>query len=90
MRVPAFCTATLAYLVIGQPPPAVAQVDQQRAQEYFKQAQALCELDGGRLGGIDLRADGDRRRADTAWVYEARPSFMCRARSLSTMSEKRL
>jgi hypothetical protein len=44
----------LAYVVIGHPTPAVAQVDQQRAQEYFKEAQALCERDGGRLWGVSL------------------------------------
>jgi hypothetical protein len=49
MRIPAFCTAVLTYVVIGHPSPAVAQVDQQLAQEYFKEAQALCERDGGRL-----------------------------------------
>ena len=51
MRMPVFCAAVLAYVVIGHPPSAVAQVDQQRAQEYFKEAQALCERDGGRLWG---------------------------------------
>jgi hypothetical protein len=35
-------------------PAAVAQVDQQRAQEFFKEAQALCERDGGRLWGVSL------------------------------------
>src|SRR5947207_15897680 len=54
MRVPAVCTAILAYVVIGHPPPAMAQVDQQRAQEYFKEARALCERDGGRLWGVSL------------------------------------
>ena len=54
MRISAFCTAVLTYVVIGHPPPAVAQVDQQRAQEYFKEAQALCERDGGRLWGVSL------------------------------------
>ena len=54
MRISACCTAILAYVVIGHPPPAVAQVDQQRAQEYFKEAQALCERDGGRLWGVSL------------------------------------
>jgi hypothetical protein len=44
----------LAYVVIGHPPPAVAQVDQRRAQEYFKEAQALCERDGGRLWGVSI------------------------------------
>ena len=54
MRISAFCTAVLTYVVIGHPRPAVAQVDQQRAQEYFKEAQALCERDGGRLWGVSL------------------------------------
>jgi hypothetical protein len=42
----------------------MAQVDQQRAQEYFKQAQALCERDGGRLWGVSICAPmviGDAR-----------------------------
>ena len=56
MRISAFCTAVLTYVVIGHPPPAVAQVDQQRAQEYFKEAQALCERDGGRLWGVSICA----------------------------------
>jgi hypothetical protein len=34
--------------------PAAAQVDQQRAQEYFKEAQVLCERDGGRLWGVSI------------------------------------
>ncbi len=54
MRISMSCTAILAYVVIGHPPPAVAQVDQQRAQEYFKEAQALCERDGGRLWGVSI------------------------------------
>ena len=64
MRIPPSCTAILAYLVIGHPPPAAAQVDQQRAQEYFKEAQALCERDGGRLWGVSICAPmviGDAR-----------------------------
>ena len=56
MRIPAFCTAVLAYVLIGQSRPAAAQVDQQRAREYFKEAQALCERDGGRLWGVSLCA----------------------------------
>lgn len=56
MRISAFCTAVLTYLVMGHPPPVVAQVDQQRAQEYFKEAQALCERDGGRLWGVSICA----------------------------------
>jgi hypothetical protein len=35
-------------------PAVVAQVDQQRAQEFFQEAQALCERDGGRLWGVSL------------------------------------
>ena len=52
------------YLLAGVAPPAVAQVDQQRAQEYFKEAQALCQRDGGRLWGVSLCAPmviADRR-----------------------------
>ena len=54
MRIPACCRAIVAFVVIGHPPAAVAQVDQQRAQEYFKEAQTLCERDGGRLWGVSL------------------------------------
>ena len=64
MRISAFCTAILAWVVIGHPPPAAAQVDQQRAQEFFKEAQALCERDGGRLWGVSVCAPmviADRR-----------------------------
>src|SRR5688572_12467926 len=64
MRISAFCTAVLAYVVIGHAPPAAAQVDQQRAQEWFKEAQALCERDGGRLWGVSVCAPmviGDAR-----------------------------
>ena len=32
--------------------PAAAQVDQARAEQYFKEAQTLCERDGGRLWGV--------------------------------------
>jgi hypothetical protein len=34
--------------------PAAAQVDQQRAQEYFKDVQAVCEREGKRLWGMSL------------------------------------
>jgi acetyl esterase/lipase len=52
------------YLLAGVPPPAAAQVDQQRAQAYFREAQALCERDGGRLWGVSICAPmviADRR-----------------------------
>ena len=54
MRILAFWVAIFVYVVIGNALPAVAQVDQQRAQEYFKEAQALCERDGGRLWGVSV------------------------------------
>jgi hypothetical protein len=44
------------YLLAGVAPPTVAQVDQQLAQEFFKEAQALCERDGGRLWGVSICA----------------------------------
>jgi hypothetical protein len=46
--------AIVISVVIGHARPATAQVDQQRAQEYFKEVQALCERDGGRLWGVSL------------------------------------
>jgi hypothetical protein len=52
MRLPAFCTAVLAYVVLSYAAPAVAQVDQQRAQEFFKDVQARCEREGQRLWGM--------------------------------------
>ena len=64
MRIPASCAAILTYALIGHPAPAAAQVDQQRAQEYFKEAQTLCERDGGRLWGVSICAPmviGDAR-----------------------------
>lgn len=33
---------------------AAAQVDQQRAEAYFKEAATLCQRDGGRLWGVSL------------------------------------
>ena len=47
-------TTILSSMLTLLPPAAVAQVDQQRAQEFFKEAQALCERDGGRLWGVSL------------------------------------
>lgn len=55
MRLSALCTAAvLAYAVIGHPTPAGAQVDQGRAQEFFKDVQAVCEREGKRLWGMSL------------------------------------
>ena len=46
--------AALVFVLAACPPPAAAQVDQQRAREFFKEAQALCERDGGRLWGVSI------------------------------------
>lgn len=54
MRRHASWVAVLVYVVTSHAVPAVAQVDQQRAQEYFKEVQALCEKDGGRLWGVSV------------------------------------
>src|SRR5262245_58841582 len=54
IRLSTFCTAVLFTVVFGHPLPAVAQVDQQRAAEFFKEARALCERDGGRLWGVSI------------------------------------
>jgi len=51
-------------LLAAFPPAAAAQVDQQRAREFFREAQALCERDGGRLWGVSICAPmviGDAR-----------------------------
>src|SRR5207249_7975965 len=64
MRTAMTRTVVFLYLVAGFARPAVAQVDQQRAQEFFKGAQALCERDGGRLWGVSVCAPmviADRR-----------------------------
>jgi hypothetical protein len=52
MRTPTRRAALLVCAMTTLALPAAAQVDQQRAQEYFKEAQALCERDGGRLWGV--------------------------------------
>src|SRR5512134_2394756 len=56
MRIPACCAGLLTYVAIGHALPVGAQVDQQRAQEYFKEARALCERDAGRLWGVSICA----------------------------------
>lgn len=64
MRISALCTAVLTCVVAGHPLPVTAQVDRQRAEEYFKEAQALCERDAGRLWGVSICAPmviGDAR-----------------------------
>jgi hypothetical protein len=54
MRIPMTRVMVLLYLLAGVAPPAATQVDQQRAQEFFREAQALCERDGGRLWGVSV------------------------------------
>lgn len=54
MRTAASCAAILICVGMGRPSTAGAQVDQQRAQEFFKEAQALCDRDGGRLWGVSI------------------------------------
>src|SRR5215204_777248 len=54
MRPQTFCAVILVYLVTGHSQPAVAQVDQQRAQEFFKDVQAVCEREGKRLWGMSM------------------------------------
>src|SRR5262245_53600941 len=64
MRIGAFRAAMSLRVVLSHALPAAAQVDQQRAQEFFKEAQALCERDGGRLWGVSICAPmviGDAR-----------------------------
>jgi len=64
MRTHVIHAATLLCGLTVFPTSAPAQVDQQRAQEFFKEAQALCERDGGRLWGVSICAPiviGDAR-----------------------------
>jgi hypothetical protein len=64
MRIEALLVAILVCGSVGLTRPALAQVDQQRAEAYFKEARALCERDGGRLWGVSLCGPmviGDRR-----------------------------
>lgn len=64
MRTRVLRLATLFCVLCGSPSPAPSQVDQQRAQEFFRDAQELCERDGGRLWGVSICAPmviGDAR-----------------------------
>lgn len=56
MRIRASWVAIFVCGIVAHTRPAVAQVDQQRAQAFFKEAQALCERDGGRLWGVSVCA----------------------------------
>src|SRR5687768_5591837 len=64
MRTRALHATALLWVLTACPPLALAQVDPRRAQEFFKEAQALCERDGGRLWGESICAPmviGDAR-----------------------------
>src|SRR5688500_10841898 len=54
MQIPANRKALFLLLLLGAATAAEAQVDQQRAAEWFKEAQADCERDAGRLWGVSL------------------------------------
>ena len=45
------CLISLSLCLVN---PAAAQVDQQRAEAYFKEAATICQRDGGRLWGVSL------------------------------------
>ena len=86
MRMPVFCTAVLAYVVIGHPPPAVAQVDQQRAQERMTGEWGALEADKGVLVSTDGRSrrlPAPVRRDDITvdgdgWTVKAKPGWVVR------------
>jgi hypothetical protein len=44
----------LVCILGGLAVPAATQVDQQRAEAYFKEAATICQRDGGRLWGVSL------------------------------------
>lgn len=46
--------AMLSCVVTALAPPAAAQVDQQRAQEFFKDVQEVCKREGQRLWGMSM------------------------------------
>ena len=64
MRIPRTRVMAILSLLAGVAPRAGAQVDERRAREYFEEARALCERDGGRLWGRSICAPmviADRR-----------------------------
>src|SRR5688572_29185307 len=56
MAAPTRRVASLLCLTTALALPAAAQVDQQRAEEFFKEVQAVCEREGTRLWGMSLCA----------------------------------
>ena len=68
----------LVSLLLGVASPASGQVDQQRAEAYFKEAAAICRRDGGRLWGVSLCGPmviADARTGDARWL-DHQGSFM--------------
>jgi hypothetical protein len=63
----------LLFVLVGVVP-AAAQVDQARAQQYFKEAQALCERDGGRLWGVSLCGPMVIADAPTGTIATSQPA----------------
>ena len=73
MRTPITRVWVFLYLLAGVAP-GEAQVDQQRAQEFFKEAQALCERDGGRLWGVSICAPMVIADRQTQTIATSRPA----------------
>jgi hypothetical protein len=63
----------LLFVLVGVVP-AAAQVDQARAEQYFKEAQALCERDGGRLWGVSLCGPMVIADAPTGTIATSQPA----------------
>src|SRR5262245_4798598 len=83
MRTPGRRVLALLCVVTGLAQPALAQVDQKRAQEFFREAEALCDRDGGRLWGVSVCGPmviGDMRTQTFATSQPApdapRPGFV--------------
>jgi hypothetical protein len=52
MPSPSWCGLVSLSLLVANP--AAGQVDQQRAEGYFREAAAICQREGGRLWGVSL------------------------------------
>ena len=74
MGTPMTRTVLVLSLGAGAVAPAVAQVDHQRAREFFTEAQALCERDGGRLWGVSICGPMVIADARTQTIATSRPA----------------
>jgi hypothetical protein len=61
-------------LVVVAAVPATGQVDQALARQYFKEARALCERDGGRMWGVSLCAPMVIADAATGTIATSQPA----------------